>query len=463
MNDRITTGSVRLDEVLRGGLLRNAINLIVGVPGSGKTILSQQVVFRNATIERPALFFSTLSEPMDKILRFGESLDFFDPLALQEGRVVYDDLGPLLGEARLDDALTAIDRKLKELKPGLVVIDSIRAFQAMAPNNSRFRQFLYALVRRLTVAAATSIWNAPYAHSVATDSAEFATADAIIALDIKRIAERELRVLQILKLRGSAFQSGEHTYRVTSAGIEVFPRLAEAQDTSPYEMSSENASTGIAALDELLGRDGYWAGAATLVAGPSGIGKTLMGLHFLYRGAESGEPGILATFQENTTQLSRIVSSFGWSVDNPLVHVMSRGLVSLNIDEWVYQLLDLVEETGARRIVIDSLPDLEIAAGDPIRFREWVFSLIQRLTRARISLLMVLEIPELFELRRISEHGVSHLADNVILLQYVQRGPELGRALTVLKTRAMHHRPLVHSYEITENGFILGGELSLTR
>ena len=67
------------------------------------------------------------------------------------------------------------------------------------------------------------------------------------------------------------------------------------------------------------------------------------------------------------------------------------------------------------------------------------------------------------ELSRISEHGLSHLADNVVLLQYVQEGPELARAITILKTRALHHRPMVHRYEISEKGFVLGDAMSLNR
>ena len=84
-----------------------------------------------------------------------------------------------------------------------------------------------------------------------------------------------------------------------------------------------------------------------------------MGLHFIYQGARSGEPGILATFQENQSQLARIVASFGWSIEDENVHVLHRTLVDMNIDEWVYELLDLAEKTGAKRIVIDSLPDLD--------------------------------------------------------------------------------------------------------
>jgi len=112
--ERLPSGNERLDQILNGGLLKNSINLIVGVPGSGKTILSQQFAFHNATVEHPALYLSTLSEPIDKILRFGESLKVFDPEAIREGRVIYEDLGQVLGGDGLDHILETVERYLKE-------------------------------------------------------------------------------------------------------------------------------------------------------------------------------------------------------------------------------------------------------------------------------------------------------------------------------------------------------------
>lgn len=463
MIDRLPSGDRRLDDILGGGLLKNAINLVVGIPGSGKTILSQQFAFRNATPEHPALYLSTLSEPLDKILRYGQSLSFFDQSAIRDGRIVYEDMGQALREHGLDEVLGAVDRYLKELKPGIVVFDSFVSFHAMSRDSTEFGHFLYSLMRRLTASATTSIWNAPYSREQAQAEPEFAVADAIVALDMKRVAEREVRVLQVLKLRGSAYRSGEHAYRISDAGITVFPRLADTFDASRYRLSETRSATGIKALDDLLGEGGYWAGATTLVAGPSGIGKTLMGLHFLYHGAEVGEPGLLASFQENETQLARVVSGFGWSIDNPRVRIMTRSMVDLQIDEWVYELMDVVEATGTKRVVIDSLADLASASGDRMRFREWIFSLSQRFTRAGVSLMLIVEIQDLFSVDKISEEAISHLADNVVLLQYVQEGAELGRALTVLKTRAMRHRPTVYRYEITQAGFELGGVLVITR
>ena len=91
-------------------------------------------------------------------------------------------------------------------------------------------------------------------------------------------------MLEVLKLRGSNYLSGQHSYRISAAGLSVFPRLADTVDASNYDLGAERVSTGIEALDEML-TDGYWPGSSTLCAGPSGIGKTLMGLHFIVAGA----------------------------------------------------------------------------------------------------------------------------------------------------------------------------------
>jgi circadian clock protein KaiC len=314
----------------------------------------------------------------------------------------------------------------------------------------------------LTASAVTAIWNAPYTREQALEVAEFAAADGAISLDIQRRGGREMRVLQVMKLRGSGFRSGEHAYRISSAGIDVFPRLADHQDGTAFNLSTGRASTGVEALDKMLG-DGYWEGSSTLICGPSGVGKTLMGLHFIFQGARTGQPGIHATFQETENQIARVATGFGWSIDEPGVNILSRSLVDMYIDQWVYELLDLIEKTGAKRIVIDSLIDLMVTAGDPLRFREWMYSLVQRCARRGISLMMIVEVPELFQLRRISEEGISHLSDNVVLLQYVQDGSRLVRAVTVLKTRAARHEPIAHRYEISNQGLVLGDEIALER
>jgi circadian clock protein KaiC len=454
MTDRIKSGHERLDELLGGGLPANGIDLIIGHPGSGKTILAEQYLFHNARPEKPGIYLSTVSEPFDKILRYGQSLSFFDPDAIGTS-IFYDDLGEVLTGEGLPGVISQIDRLLKDQQPSYVVIDSFKALRSFASDEAEFRRFLHELAGRLSAVAASSFWIGEYDRSQAADAPEFAVADAIIALSAKRSAERELRVLQVLKLRGSGFRSGEHAYRIGPGGLDVFPRLADELDAATYTLGTQRVSTGIRALDETLG-DGYWPGAVTLIAGPTGAGKTLMALHFVFHGADNGEPGVLATFQENSTQLARIAGGFGWDFDKSGVHVLGRSPVDLYVDEWVYDLLAIVEKTNARRVVIDSLGDLVFASPDDIRFREMMYSLSQRLARRGVSLMMTHESIELFRVTRLSEIGMSHIADNVVLLQYLRSESEVKRALLVLKTRASEHHPEIREFKIQPEGIVLG-------
>jgi len=165
---------------------------------------------------------------------------------------------------------------------------------------------------------------------------------------------------------------------------------------------------------------------------------------------------VLATLQEHPTQLARIVEGFGWSLDEEGVELMYRSPVNVYIDEWVYDLLAAVERTGARRVLIDSLTDLQLASPDEIRFREYMYSLVQRLSRQGVGLFMTSELPDLFHVARLSQFGVSHLSDNVVLLQYIRNESAVRRALTVLKTRASRHEPEIREFRIAPEGITLG-------
>lgn len=452
--ERISTGGRGLDTVLCGGLVADSITLVGGPPGSGKTILAERCLFENAAEDCRGLYLSTVSEPVDKILRYGQGLSFFD-IGKIGSTVLYDDLGAILVADGLEAVGERVSALLKEHRPGLVVIDSFKALKAFAADEADFRRFLHDLAGRLTALAVTSIWVGEYDEGDSSGSPELAVADAVIMLGSKRVAERSTRYLTVAKLRGSSFLSGDHVYRVSGDGLHVFPRLADPVEHGPYRASGERVASGVPALDACL-EDGYWPGSTTLVVGPTGIGKTLMGLQFLFAGGLRDEPGVLLTLQENRTQLARVMERFGWSIDRPGVRVLDRSPVDVYLDELVYELLDCIEETGARRAVVDSYTDLERVSADPTRLGELTYSLVQRCARNGVSLMFTFETPELFGITRISEHGISNISDNIILLQHLADGTDLKRALSVLKSRATAPTGGIREFSITPNGIELG-------
>ena len=459
MTGRISSGSEQLDAVLGGGLLANSINVIMGLPGSGKTILAQQYVFENAREDRPAVYLSTVSEPLEKILRYGQTLSFFDASAIGS-RVFYEDLGPgLNAQDALTQTLERVVAVLRERRPGFLVIDSFKALHPFAADARAFRRFLQDLAGSLSAYPATALWVGEYGPDEIAAAPEFAVADGIIWLASERTSDRDFRVLQVVKLRGSGFLNGKHGYRLSADGIHVFPRLADPVDQGTYTLDANRISSGITILDEALD-SGFWPGASTLVAGPSGSGKTLLGLHFIFNGAKMGEPGLIAGLQENPSQLERIVNGYGWSLDRDDVHLMYRSPVDIYVDEWVHELLALVEKHKVRRVLIDSLGDLRASAGDEIRFREYVYSLLQRTARAGVSVFMTQEVADLFGVKRLSEYGVSHLSDNVVLLQFLRSESRIKRALTVMKTRASGHDPRILEFAITSSGIELGDQFA---
>ena len=453
MTQRLASGHEPLDSVLGGGLPANAISLIMGRPGSGKTILAQQYVFRNATAERPAIYFATVSEPLEKIVRFGQSLDFFDRTAVGRS-VFYEDLGKQVSQHGLKGVTEQITTAIKERHPGLIVIDSFKALHAFADDHAEFRRFLHELSGRLGAFPAASLWVGEYDDAEIGSVPEFAVADAILDLTTARNGQRDIRFLEVRKLRGSGFRSGLHAYRLTADGMHLFPRLADAPIDEEYALSSVRASSGIPALDEML-EDGYWPGASTLIAGPSGSGKTLLGLHFIFNGARQGEPGVIATLQENETQLERVAGGFGWSLNEPNIEVMYRSPVDIHIDEWAYELLQAVKRTGARRILIDSVTDIRAAAADATRFREFCYSLMQRFARQGVSIVMTFEIPDLFGAERLSDDAVSPLSDNVVMLSYIKDDGSIKRTISVIKTRASQHDPAIRQFLIGRDGIAL--------
>ncbi len=228
---------------------------------------------------------------------------------------------------------------------------------------------------------------------------EFAVADSVVELVLSKVGVRDVRKLRVTKLRGSSFFGGEHAFRIGAEGLELFPRLTIPEAPIDYELVGARSATGVEALDGMLS-EGLWKGSSTLVFGPPGSGRTLLGLHLISKGIEAGEKGLIATMQENPTQLQRIAKGFGWDLEAAIAVSMLKLMyvspVDVYIEEFVSRVIREALKQGAQRLLIDSVNDLQATSPGEGRFRNFMYSLTQAMAVNGISVFMTHEVGDLF-------------------------------------------------------------------
>jgi circadian clock protein KaiC len=451
--ERLRTGNPNLDQVLHGGFPMNTINVVMGAPGTGKTILAEQLVFANATTDSPALYLTTLSEPLDKFIQHGQTYGFFDSARVGE-TVFYEDLGMMVRERGIGALAEIVTELLTQLKPRLIVIDSFKALNELIETPQERRTILFDLASVLTAYLCTTFLIGEYSNEMMTDLPEFAIADSILLLLKHATGVREQRFLRVEKLRGSGSIPGMHAFNISQDGIELFPRLLTPKVSPVYTANLERVNTGVAGLDDMIEK-GFWRGSTTLVAGPTGSGKTIIGLHFIREGVLNNEPGVYVGFQENPVQLSRVMRHFDWDPEvllkNENFELMYRSPVEMQLDSVAYELFSRVREGRVKRVVIDAIGDLKKGSADTQRFSDFMYALTQWFATENVTCLLLYELHNLFDAPQISDEEISNMSDNIVLL-YFTRGVEMARTIRIIKTRASAHDHREHKLEITSSG-----------
>jgi circadian clock protein KaiC len=184
----------------------------------------------------------------------------------------------------------------------------------------------------------------------------------------------------------------------------------------------------------------------------------MLGLEFLARASEAGRHGLFATLQESRVQMARVLWGDG-RPDFEGITFHHRSPVDIYIDEWVGELLEAIAAAQASVLVIDSLTDLRFAARDDKRFEEFMYSLVQRLTRQGITSLMTLESDPVLGPSHLPATPLASLVDNLIVLGYHHEDGRIGRLIHVLKSRASDHDPAIRQMAVTTAGLEVGDVL----
>lgn len=459
---KMPTGVRGLDDILGGGIPEFSFNIIAGTPGCGKTTLAHQIVFANATAEKPALYFTVLGEPAMKMLRYQQQYTFFDGCKL--GRTIrFINLSDVVLERDLNAVLEEIIKQVKAASPGIVVVDSFRTVVRKVVarvSELEMQSFIQRLAQFLTSWEATTFLVGEYVPDEMRDNPLFTVADGLFWLS--QVTERNsvVRKLQIIKSRGHGSVPGLHTVRITDGGLQAFSRTLGLTGKKVNQGSRRRLSIGVPELDTMMG-GGILEGDSLLVAGPSGTGKSALATQFIAEGLRQGEAGIIVIFEERPQGYTERAEGFGLNLKTPQeegkLEILYLRPLDLSVDETMLEILEAVTRVGAKRLVIDSLVGFEMALAPGFRadFRESLYRMIGGLTGAGITILSTVEVEDTFTALQFSHYAISFLTDDIIRLRYVEIDGQLRKVMVVIKMRGGNHSKDIREYVITDKGVVI--------
>lgn len=464
--ERLSSGILGLDKILKGGFLSERAYLIRGSPGAGKTILGLHFLIEGVRKEEQVLFI-TLSETEESIRSNAERLN------LKIDKVVFLDLSPESeffakmetydifspAEVEREPITQKIIEVVEKFSPRRVFIDSMTQFRFLAPDIFSYRRQVLSFLRFLKERGATVLFTSEQSPEAPDEDLQFLS-DGIIHLEVDPEYGRRLTVL---KFRGSSFQTGWHTYKITDHGMVVFPKVEPEE--KKVKITRKQLSSGIAELDQLL-KGGLEEGTTTFITGPSGVGKTTLAIQFIKEAAGKGEKSAIYFFEENPDIFIQRCEAIGIPVNKLLEkNILKIELIeplSYTPEEFGQHVLKDAIQNEIKFVLIDSVGGYKLA----LKGRDLsanLHALCKSLTNHGVTVLITNETETVAGEFKPTEQGISCLADNIIFIRYLEIKGELKKAIGILKKRLGDFEKTLREFEITDQGIKIGPPLSKLR
>ena len=459
-----------LDPILEGGLLRGGVYFVQGPPGGGKTILGNQVCFAHAASGGQAVYITLLAESHVRMLAHMRRMSFFRPEMVPE-RVYYLSAFRVLEGEGLAGLLTCLRKAITSRAATLLVLDGLLSAEEASASPVDYRKFIHELQIIASMVGCTVLLLASTERQQAFQP-EHTMVDGIIELGDELTRLRSIRYLIVRKLRGAAPVRGRHTVEITDDGIQVRPRF-ETRATDALHADGEPAlregrkGFGIAELDGMIA-GGLPIDSMTMVLGPTGVGKTTLGMQFLVEGARRGEPGLYFGFFEQPRALIGKSARIGLGLERAhqegLVEIVWRRPIEGIIDVLGQDLLDAVRRSRAERLFLDGMQGFEVSVDPPDRMREVFSALADELAREGVTTIYSMETADLFGPRiEVPQRGLSAITHNVVLMRHVELDARLYRLLSILKVRDSEHDNRMREFRITSRGIEMADTFEAAR
>ncbi|HTM68587.1 MAG TPA: circadian clock protein KaiC [Candidatus Binatia bacterium] len=458
--EKIRTGIAGFDELAEGGVPRGRAVVVSGTAGSGKTVFGLEFLYRGAVEFGESGTFVTFEERREDLIKDVQGFGWDLPGLEKKGKLAFVDASSVaqhqveVGEYDFGALIGRIKFAVAKVGAKRVVIDSVAALFLRYKDQAVVRRELFKLIdmlRRLDVTTVITAERVRDEDESSRFGVEDFVADSVIYLYNSSVGRERERQVEIVKLRGAGHQTGKHPFLIGGGGLTVFPNV---QFAPPEGSGASRLSIGVKGIDDMTD-GGLYRGSTTLLLGPSGTGRTVLGLHFLAEGAHKKERGILFSFEEGVSQLRADAKSLGWNFAgyerSKLLRLVAWQPEAMPIESYLKKIRRLVDDAAPKRVVIDSLTPLARAV-DEQRFRRFVVALNSYLKSKGVTTIVNYTTDAALSASVASESDMAVVADNIIVMKLSESGRNIEREISIAKSRASAHVKTVRRYVISSEG-----------
>jgi len=470
------TGIPGFDEMTGGGMPHGRTALLVGGPGSGKTIFALQfLVYGAEACGEPGIFVAFEETPQRIVANF--QTFGWDLQKLQPKKLLFIDAQPSpdliqSGSFDLGGMLAVLGERVREMKAQRIVFDALDIVLALMPDGASKRREIYRLHEWLLAHGVTAIITSKDDgdETGATSTQPFGfmqfMVDCSVVLNHRVVLGVSQRNLRVQKYRGSAFDENESPFVIGKRGFDV--AISRVLGRVDAKVTNERVTTGVERLDTMLG-GGYYRAASVLITGFPGTAKTTLSGAFAEAACERGERTVFVGFDSDGTEVIRNLASVGIRLGphakSGMLRMVSARTITGSAETLLVRIKAIANEHKARCLIIDPVSTLS-KAGNELTAHGVAERLIDWSKSDGITLVCTSLLDEMANQTEVGTPlQISTLADTWIHLNYLVQAGERNRGLSIVKSRGMSHSNQVRELILSDEGVTLtdiysaGGEV----